>query len=274
MTHAPGSGRVIFIVEQRGVIKRATFEGGSWRKLGTFLDLRSLVRAGGEQGLLGLAFHPDYQANGLFYVDYTRRGEGSAGGDTVVAEYRRASDARADPGSRRVVLTVDQPAANHNGGHLAFGPDGFLYIALGDGGGAGDTYRNGQDRGTLAGQAPAHRPTGPGRLGAAPLCRAGLQPLGRRAWPGRDVGLGPAQPVALLLRPRGAGTCGSAMSARAPAKRSTARRRTPAVATPGVARTTAGAAARAAGATRRRASPVASGGCPCSSTRTVRVAAR
>jgi glucose/arabinose dehydrogenase len=149
VTHAPGSGRAIFIVEQRGVIKRATFEGGAWQKLGTFLDLRSLVKAGGEQGLLGLAFHPDYEANGRFYVDYTRRGDRGARGDTVIAEYRRATDAQADPSSRRVVLTVDQPASNHNGGHLAFGPDGFLYIALGDGGGGGDTYRNGQDRGSL-----------------------------------------------------------------------------------------------------------------------------
>jgi glucose/arabinose dehydrogenase len=149
VTHAPGSGRVIFIVEQRGVVKRATFEGGSWRRLGTFLDLRSLVKAGGEQGLLGLAFHPDYEANGRLYVDYTRRGGRRAQGDTVIAEYRRATDARADPGSRRVVLTVDQPAANHNGGHLAFGPDGLLYIGLGDGGGSGDQYHNGQDRGTL-----------------------------------------------------------------------------------------------------------------------------
>jgi glucose/arabinose dehydrogenase len=150
VTHAPGSSRVIYIAEQTGVIRRATFQGGSWRKLGTFLDLRGRVStAGDERGLLGLAFHPRYQQNGRFYVDYTRAGRGASLGDTVVAEYRRLDAGRADPASKRVLLTVDQPAANHNGGHLAFGPDGYLYVALGDGGGAGDTYASGQDRGSL-----------------------------------------------------------------------------------------------------------------------------
>jgi glucose/arabinose dehydrogenase len=156
VTHAPGGGRVIFIVEQTGRILRATYEDGAWRKLGTFLDLRSLVidpRDGGaEQGLLGLAFHPGYASNGLFYVNYTRRGSGGARGDTVVAEYRRQSASEADPSSRRVVLTIDQPYANHNGGHLAFGPDRLLYIGMGDGGSGGDPRGNGQRLGTLLGK--------------------------------------------------------------------------------------------------------------------------
>jgi glucose/arabinose dehydrogenase len=153
VTHAPGSSRVIFIVEQGGLIHRATFEDGAWQKLGTFLDLRSLVSTdGGERGLLGLAFHPGYQQNGRLYVDYTRDGGPTTNGDTVVAEYRRLDAGRADPSSRRVLLTVNQPASNHNGGHLAFGPDGYLYIGLGDGGGSGDPYRSGQDRSTLLGK--------------------------------------------------------------------------------------------------------------------------
>ncbi|MGD8485124.1 MAG: PQQ-dependent sugar dehydrogenase [Chloroflexota bacterium] len=149
VTHAPSGGREVFIVEQGGRIKRATYQGGSWVKLGTFLDLSGQVndpnRSGNnERGLLGLAFHPDYQSNGRFYVNYTRRGAGAKRGDTVIAEYRRQSATKADPTSGRVVMTINQPAANHNGGHMRFGPDGLLYIATGDGGGAGDPYRNGQ----------------------------------------------------------------------------------------------------------------------------------
>jgi glucose/arabinose dehydrogenase len=157
VTHAPGGGREIFIVEQTGTIKRATFRDGRWRRLGVFLDLRSRVtdprQAGnGERGLLGLAFHPRYAQNGRFYVNYTRRGSGARAGDTVIAEYRRATRGRADPASRRVVMTIDQPFANHNGGHLAFGPDELLYVGVGDGGGAGDPRRAGQDRTTRLGK--------------------------------------------------------------------------------------------------------------------------
>ncbi len=156
VTHAPGGGREIFIVEQTGRIERATYEDGRWQKLGTFLDLRSLVndprRDGNERGLLGLAFHPRYQSNGRFYVNYTRAGSGGRRGDSVVAEYRRLNASAADPASRRVVMVIDQPAANHNGGHMAFGPDGLLYIASGDGGGSGDPNGNGQRLGTRLGK--------------------------------------------------------------------------------------------------------------------------
>jgi glucose/arabinose dehydrogenase len=108
-----------------------------------------LVSCCGEQGLLGLAFHPDYATNGFFYVDYT-----NVAGDTVVARYEvSATDPNvADPDSAQTVLTQDQPAANHNGGQLAFGPDGYLYIALGDGGGGGDPQGNGQNLETWLGK--------------------------------------------------------------------------------------------------------------------------
>ena len=111
-------------------------------RLGTFLDLGTLLTsAGNEQGLLGLAFHPAYPADPRFYVDYTDRQ-----GSTVVAEYRVSADPLvADPASARVLLTVPQPHANHNGGMLAFGPDGHLYVGMGDGGGAGDPERTAQD---------------------------------------------------------------------------------------------------------------------------------
>jgi glucose/arabinose dehydrogenase len=113
-----------------------------------FLDIGDRVGASGsEQGLLGLAFHPDYAANGLFFVNYTDRQ-----GSTVVARFSVSSDPdRAEPGSEAILLTLAQPAANHNGGNLVFGPDGYLYIGTGDGGAAGDQFGNGQNGQTLLG---------------------------------------------------------------------------------------------------------------------------
>jgi len=140
-----GSGR-IFIVQQTGQIR--ILSGGTLLPT-PFLDISALVSCCGEQGLLGLAFHPDYATNGFFYVDYT-----NVAGDTVVARYKvSATDPSvADPDSAQTVLTQDQPAANHNGGQLAFGPDGYLYIALGDGGGGGDPQGNGQNLETWLGK--------------------------------------------------------------------------------------------------------------------------
>jgi len=138
----PGDDR-LFVVEQDGHIQ-VRRDG---ERLGAFLDLSALVSFGGEQGLLGLAFHPAYPADPRFYVDYTDRQ-----GATVVAEYRVSADPdRADPASGRVLLTVAQPYRNHNGGMIAFGPDGCLYIGMGDGGGAGDPLRNGRDPTSLLG---------------------------------------------------------------------------------------------------------------------------
>jgi len=149
VTAPAGDRRRVFVVEQRGVVR--VVRGG--RTLGQpFLDISDRVRSGGEQGLLSIAFAPDYARTGRLYVDYTDRS-----GNTVVAEYRRSgADAdRADPGTAREVLTQRQPEENHNGGQLQFGPDGLLYIGLGDGGGADDQHGrrgNAQDLGTMLGK--------------------------------------------------------------------------------------------------------------------------
>lgn len=144
MAHA-GDNR-LFIVLQAGHI--VIWDGT--RVLGTpFLDIRSLVSSGGERGLLGLAFHPRYARNGYFYVNYT-----DLNGDTVIARYSRSpSDPNlADPTSAKIILQVDQPFANHNGGQLEFGPDGYLYIGLGDGGSANDPGNRAQNLNDLLGK--------------------------------------------------------------------------------------------------------------------------
>ncbi|MDP8957799.1 MAG: PQQ-dependent sugar dehydrogenase [Actinomycetota bacterium] len=135
VTAPPGDPR-LFIVERAGLIR--VLDGG---RLGTFLDISDRVgSSGSEQGLLGLAFHRDYLANGLFYVNYT-----NTSGDTVVEEYRVSGDPNRADRAARLLLLVDQPFANHNGGNIAFGPDGLLYVGMGDGGGAGDPFGNAQD---------------------------------------------------------------------------------------------------------------------------------
>jgi glucose/arabinose dehydrogenase len=144
---ADGTGR-LFVVEQPGVIK--VFENSSATTTAeVFLDIRDRVLFGGEQGLLGLAFHPQFQDNGFFYVDYTAADPRR----TVIARYRvdPNNPNRADKNSELVVLEVLQPFTNHNGGQITFGADGFLYIALGDGGSAGDPEGNAQNRKTLLG---------------------------------------------------------------------------------------------------------------------------
>ncbi len=140
-----GSGR-LFIVQQPGQI--LILINGTVLPT-PFLDISDLVSCCGEQGLLGLAFHPDYAANGFFYVDYTDNA-----GNTVVARYTvSAKDPNvADPDSAYTILTQAQPFPNHNGGQLAFGPDGYLYIALGDGGSGGDPQENGQNLQTWLGK--------------------------------------------------------------------------------------------------------------------------
>jgi glucose/arabinose dehydrogenase len=145
VTHAgDGSGR-LFIVEQAG---RILIHDGAQVLPSPFLDVSALVSCCDERGLLGLAFHPSYAVNGLFYVDYT-----NTAGDTVIARYRVSGDPNlADPTSAQILLTVAQPFANHNGGQLGFGPDGFLYIALGDGGDGGDPGNRAQNLGTLLGK--------------------------------------------------------------------------------------------------------------------------
>jgi glucose/arabinose dehydrogenase len=143
LTSPPDDDR-LFVVEQPGRIR--IIRDGTL--LATpFLDITAKVGSGGERGLLGLAFHPHFATNGFFYVDYTDRD-----GDTRVERYAVSSDpARADATSAKLILAVDQPFSNHNGGLVAFGPDGMLYIGLGDGGGGGDPHDNGQNRATLLG---------------------------------------------------------------------------------------------------------------------------
>ncbi len=154
VTAPRGSSRRIFIVEQTGRIRVATYSGGRWRKEGTFLDIHDRVRYGGEQGLLGLAFDPGYASNGRFYVNYTRRPDG----DTVVEEYRRSSSTHASRSSARRVMRINQPYANHNGGMIAFGPDGNLYIGTGDGGSGGDPGNRAQSKTSLLGKILRIRP--------------------------------------------------------------------------------------------------------------------
>jgi len=141
-----GSGR-LFVVEQAGRIRVISKSG---TLLGTpFLDIRSRVSCCGEQGLLGLAFHPKYETNGRLYVAYT-----DGDGALVVAEHRRLSTNRnrASTKERRIIRIPHPGYGNHNGGQLAFGPDGYLYIGTGDGGGGGDPDENGQSRRTLLGK--------------------------------------------------------------------------------------------------------------------------
>jgi len=141
----------LFAVEREGYIYIVESDG---TVLPTpFLDIDSKVGSGGsEQGLLGLAFHPDYAANGFFYVNYTNN-DSPDPEDTVIARYSVTGNPNlADPNSEVILLTITQPNSNHNGGNLIFGPDGYLYIGMGDGGGSGDPGENGQDPTTLLGK--------------------------------------------------------------------------------------------------------------------------
>ena len=140
-----GSGR-LFVVEQPGVIR--VVRGGVLLSE-PFLDITDRVGSrGSERGLLSVAFPPGYGEAGHFYVNYT-----DSAGDTVVSRFGLSSDPdQADPTSEQVLLTVDQPFANHNGGQLAFGPDGYLYIGMGDGGSRGDPGNRAQDPGDLLGK--------------------------------------------------------------------------------------------------------------------------
>jgi len=145
VTAPPGDADRLFVVERGGLVR--IIEGGAVLP-SPFLDVSgSITATGNEQGLLGLAFHPQYATNGRFYVNYT-----DTNGDTRVVRYTVSADPDvADPASAAEVLAVDQPFANHNGGMLAFGPDGTLYVGLGDGGNGGDPDNNGQSPSTLLG---------------------------------------------------------------------------------------------------------------------------
>ncbi len=145
--HPDDDSNKLFVLEQKGVIQM--FENtGDVNNLDVFLDIQDRVDdSANEMGLLGLAFHPNFSENGLFFVNYTttwpRR--------TVISKFSLDADNPeiGDPDSELILLEVDQPYNNHNGGQIGFGPDGYLYIILGDGGSAGDPQENGQDLSTL-----------------------------------------------------------------------------------------------------------------------------
>jgi glucose/arabinose dehydrogenase len=142
---APANDDRLFIVEQPGRI-RIVRNGQPITQ--PFLDIVSKVSSSGEQGLLSVAFHPSYASNRFFYVNYT-----DLAGDTRIERYTASANPDvADPTSAKLILFQDQPFSNHNGGHLLFGPDGLLYIPLGDGGSGGDPQNNGQTLTTLLGK--------------------------------------------------------------------------------------------------------------------------
>ncbi|MHB8770936.1 MAG: PQQ-dependent sugar dehydrogenase, partial [Syntrophales bacterium] len=145
ITHAVDGSARLFVVEQGGRVR--IIRNGAVAPV-PFLDIANLVTpTGGEQGLLGLAFPPGFAARRSFYVNYTDR---TGVGNTVIARFSLSADAdRADPLSRQELLNIVQPFANHNGGQLAFGPDGLLYIGSGDGGSGGDPLGNGQNPASL-----------------------------------------------------------------------------------------------------------------------------
>ena len=143
LTAPPGDTARIFIVEKTGTIRILK---GSQILSRAFLDISSIVSNGSEQGLLGLAFHPQYASNGKFYIYYTDK----PNGNIHVAEYVVSSNPDSASATNREILFVDHSLqTNHNGGQVAFGPDGYLYIGLGDGGGGGDPYGNGQNLNAL-----------------------------------------------------------------------------------------------------------------------------
>jgi glucose/arabinose dehydrogenase len=171
VTSAPGAPERLYVATQGGRIFGFAKQPEP-HSAPVFLDLRGRVtQRGGEEGLLGLAFHPDFARNRLFYVYYTPAERPRR---TVLSRFRAKSAEAADPASEEVLLTIAQPYSNHNGGMLAFGPDGRLYVGVGDGGSGGDPHDNGQRLDTLlgkilrltdAGTAPADNPF-TGRAGA------------------------------------------------------------------------------------------------------------
>lgn len=144
VTHAGDKSGRLFVVEKRGriVVLRPDNPAPV-----LFLDISDRVGSdGSEQGLLSVAFHPQFAQNGRLFVDYTDRN-----GDTIISRFQASAD-RADPASEAVLLKIDQPYPNHNGGLVLFGPDGYLYVGMGDGGSAGDPQGNGQNRNALLGK--------------------------------------------------------------------------------------------------------------------------
>ena len=195
-TYAPDGTNRMFVLEQAGRIKLVD-QATNATSATTYLDIKKEVAYGGEMGLLGLAFHPNFRQNGFFYVNYTREGNGHPR-ETIISRFK-ASSANAtqvDPATETVLFTFRQPYANHNGGGTMFGPDGYLYISTGDGGSGGDPQNNAQNRASLLGKMLRIDVNGTdkGNYGIPkdnPLRRQ----LSR--FPRRDLRLRPAQSVAV-----------------------------------------------------------------------------
>ncbi|SMC77150.1 PQQ-dependent sugar dehydrogenase [Moheibacter sediminis] len=135
----------LFVVQQGGQIRIINADGTINQT--PFLNISSIISSGGERGLLGLAFDPDYASNGRFFVNYT-----NPSGDTVIARYEVSDNPDVAETTGTVILTIDQPFANHNGGDIHFGPDGYLWISMGDGGSGGDPQQHGQNINSLLGK--------------------------------------------------------------------------------------------------------------------------
>ena len=146
-TNARDDSNRLFVVQQNGVIKVLQPNAAAATD---YLNISSKIAYGGERGLLGLAFHPQFTANGRFFVNYTRAADGA----TVIAEYKAANSAAntVDAATERILLVIAQPYPNHNGGMIGFGPDGYLYIGMGDGGNGNDPQNRAQNKGALLGK--------------------------------------------------------------------------------------------------------------------------
>ena len=195
LAHAGDATNRLFVVEQAGCIRfylNGAIVGAPCGQAGTrFLDIRAKITSGGERGLLGLAFHPLYATNGFFFVYYTSVANATPparnNGDIVIARYTVTADPNvADPTSERILIVIPHSInSNHNGGQLNFGPDGFLYAAVGDGGGGGDPFEAGQDITQMLGKLhridvnepnpPFYRipPTNPFQTGGPGTCATG-----------------------------------------------------------------------------------------------------
>ncbi len=163
-----GPGRRFYVVEQRGIVKLVSSNGGDPT---IALDVSERIVSGGEAGLLGLAFDPKFSVNGFAYVYFTANVETKPGvvfQDVVARVTSSDGGATFDPSTLKILLAVDDPFANHNGGHIAFGPDGMLYVGIGDGGSGGDPHGNGQNKDVLLGKVLRIDPHGGDPYGIPP----------------------------------------------------------------------------------------------------------